>query len=151
LATHLNTDPSSHVRVLCLGMLCHPEYPPSVEAFVQALADDEQRVVWMASSQLGYIGAKEAVAAIREILGHSAWRVRWHACEALYQLEAVDHQVVNTLEALAEQPERLTNDDWVVHCRKSEPEVTQEIGRGNWTTGELLHAAREPLVAQQSD
>lgn len=148
LTRHLNGDASSHVRVLCAGMLCFPEYAPAVDAFVQALGDEKDTVVGIVCSQLGYVGAMEAIPAIRALLEHHSWRVRRHACEALYRLEAVDQQVVNTLEALAS--EASTHDEWVLHCRQSGNETAREMGQDNWTTSELLEAVRQALPHQSS-
>jgi HEAT repeat protein len=100
----------------------------------------------MACSQLGHEGAREAVPAIRRMLSHDSWRVRWHACEALYRLAAVDLQVVTTLEALHQQPEGHDYSSWVLYCRDGEPGPVQEALQQNMTTDELLQRARECLA-----
>jgi len=149
LIRHLNGDVSSHVRVLCAGMLSFPEYLPAIDAFIQAVGDEKDTVVGIACSKLGCVGAKEAIPAIRAALGHSSWRVRRHACEALFRLEAVDQGAVNTLEALVSGAEALSYDEWVLRCRQSEDETMREMGRDNWVTSELLEAATQSMIRQR--
>lgn len=101
LIRHLLNDPSAHVRRLCALVLQHtPNSPQKTEGYVAALQDPDYVIVRSACFALGKIGNPTTAASLRAALAHSAWGVRFHACEALLLLGTIDRGILDLLEAL---------------------------------------------------
>jgi len=149
LLWHLRNDPSDKVRIVCAWALPSiPDSPRVVEAFIAALQDSSDAVVSFACITLGEKGGRQAIEPLRRMLVHPSWNVRFHSCKALVTLEAVDHQVVDVLGVLNQQPEAEEYNDFKVN-QKENPDLYDPWGlhkdKQAQTTQVVLDQARRAL------
>lgn len=106
LIRHLQSDSSNDIRAFCCSGLNSTSHSPQKrDAWIAALQDSYDQVVSFACSALGKLGDRQAIDPLRTVLAHPSWKVRFHACEALLHLQAVDSEIVNLLEKLDQEPE----------------------------------------------
>ena len=146
LVAHLRNDPSASVRYRCVRALSSDCCSLPIEAFIEALGDAEVNVVTTACIALARSGDRRANAPLRQLLRHRFWEVHLYACWAhIRRLKAVDAEVVATLEVLNRQPEAGPYNDDSRHSRELEREVGLPPNPEDFTTDELLQAAKEAL------
>jgi HEAT repeat protein len=137
-------DPSPHVRLISAGGLAWVAEEAVVDAYIQALGDTFPRLARTACTALGMIGDPRAVPALRKALDYPSWGVRFNACEALYELGAVDARTLQVLEGLAADPAADEHDRFAAHMNKPEP-GEEEPSRQVYTTVQLLDLARAAM------
>lgn len=161
LMAHLRDDPSVMVRCACareLGNLEGP-FPELSRSLIDALADSDWRVVHMACLAFRRQGAEHgaaeqaeaeaAIRALRELLDHASWKIRFAACEALYHLGGIDQRATSTLETLDQDPAAVEHNEILLGWRQAEEE-TGGPGLLSLTTEELLRAAKQYTIASAS-
>lgn len=155
LLAHLQNDPSPTVRYWCLRNFW-PGDTRALEAYAAALEDSDDRVLIEACIKVGLMRRQictpfkdEVVPALRRLLEHPTWRVRFQACEAFYKIGAVEERIVTTLEELRGQPAAVEYDDGR-HWSRRQSRDKREHPPWLFTTDELLHAAREALIRQRN-
>lgn len=123
LIRRLRIDTVNHVRMMCVVSVRRDSSLQSVDAFIAALRDPHYQVVFPACQALRDIKDRRAVGPLRAVMKHESWQVRFTACEALVSLDAVDDQVIHTLEALSAQPEAAEHDQMVLSVRELSAEL----------------------------
>jgi len=149
----LQEDPNEQVRMLSASALRRAPYTPQkVDAFIAALKDAHHQVLYPACVALGRSGDKRAVVPLRHTMDHETWNVRFHACEALVRLDAVDNRVVTVLEELHAAPEAHHHNEGVKSAKELDEELIKNgLGEPSFeppwysSTGAVLALARQKL------
>lgn len=133
-------------RLSCAIQLIQHQGLEVQQAYKQSLSDPSERVVRIACMQLAYRSDYTAVAPIYKLLDHHSWETRIVACRALLVLQAVNSDVVNTLENLRNSPEAASYDADIESIR-SELQYEYIVGSGDayGTLSFLLSKAREAI------
>jgi HEAT repeat protein len=137
-------DSSPHVRLMSAVGLPWVDEPAVVDEYVQALGDSFPRVARTACTALGQIGDRRAVPALRAALDYPSWDVRFHACEALYALGAMDQRIVQVLERLSVDPAAEEHDRFAAHMNEPQRDGEERTSKV-YTTAELLALARTAM------
>jgi len=105
LIDHLLEDPSDDVRWMCAFSLHFFKSERTMPAFIQALADSNDRVVCSACDSLGDYNHPDAINALYGMLPNPSWNARLHTCASLLKLQQVNAEVIACLEQLEREPE----------------------------------------------
>lgn len=147
---HLLHNPTARARVSCAIGLMQMETPTVCDAFIQALDDEEDKVVQIACVEVGHRGGNGAAEALFRKLNHPSWDVRLEVCKALIILKATDTRVVRELESMCQEPEAAQYDEFIEESNQMDKELEKEMGplppeaMEQWgKIGEILDQARE--------
>jgi hypothetical protein len=152
LLTHLRDEPSPDIRLTFLRAIGFALQPSTVEAYLIALRDSNEEVVYAACIKVCNLPKDvsdawwdQIATELRRLLDHSSWRVRWFACALLYHIGRADHQVVATLETFHQQPEATQFNKDMMHHRKSSGKDHETLP---WlfTTEQLVLAAKKARI-----
>lgn len=142
---------SPEIRALCANGLAESESPGTLAALIETLRDNDATVVEWCCKTLGYREDAQAAEALRGILQHPEWKVRFAVVEALLNLGIADDEVVAELAHLTGEPEAELSDYGMKRSQQLDRLRGQLVeGRGIANTaGDLaaqLAQAREDLA-----
>jgi HEAT repeat protein len=105
LAGHLRRNPDPRVRLSCGINLLDVQTPSVDQAYLQAIADADEKVAILACWQVAHRSRAEGTRALFTAIANLPWRVRMVACKALINQGTADERVVAALESMSREPE----------------------------------------------